>query len=389
MNKLLHIRRWLAVVFAASLCMIAGAQQLDPVNCEVSLLTADAGYELYATFGHSAIRVRDTLSGYDAVFNYGMFDFNAPNFYGNFAQGRMIYCLGVQKYERFIGAYAYEDREIREQLLLLNAEQKDFIIRFLLNNAKPENRNYHYHFFLDNCATRIRDLIDKTFGEVTWLPAVASPSYRELVYDCTLNQPWGRFGIDIALGLPTDKKTDAWEQMFLPDYLSDAVATATCHGKPIAGEIHAAFKPENPLVVQPSRIIPMMVCCAVLALALLFCFVQRGARVFDFFFFLVIGLIGVLVVFLWFFTDHTNTHGNLNIIWALPTHLVMAFYLLIRRKTAFFRWYFLVTAVIASLLLVSWAFLPQHLNQALMPVVVAIVLRACYNSRIFQRRSQP
>ncbi|MDR2848424.1 MAG: DUF4105 domain-containing protein [Bacteroidales bacterium] len=383
-SKPFFIKRWLTVV-AAGWCMLLGAQQSDTERFVVSLLTADAGDELYATFGHSAIRVRDTTSEYDAVFNYGMFNFDAPNFYGNFAHGRMNYCLGVQPFEHFVSIYAYENREIREQILLLDAQQKDFIIRFLLHNAQPENKYYRYHFFLDNCATRIRDLVQQTFPDIVWSPSAKSPSYRDLVYDCTRNQPWGRFAIDIALGLPTDQKTDAWEQMFLPDYLSDAFAKATCDGKPITGAIHPVFKPDNPLVVHPSSITPMMVCYALLALALLFCFLPKGARVFDFMLFLIAGLTGILIVFLWFFTDHTNTHGNLNIIWALPTHVVMAFFLLSRKRKVFVKYYFLLTAAVALLLLISWAFLPQHLNQALIPVTIALALRAFINSRIFRQ----
>jgi hypothetical protein len=383
-RKPFYIKHWLVAV-ATGWCMLLDAQQFDTDHFVVSLLTADPGDELYATFGHSAIRVRDTTSDYDAVFNYGLFNFDAPNFYSNFARGRMNYCLGVQHFERFVDTYACEDREIREQTLLLDANQKDFIIRFLLNNAKPENKYYRYHFFLDNCATRIRDLLQQTFPEVVWSPEAGNPSYRNLVYDCTRNQPWGRFGIDIALGLPTDQKTNAWEQMFLPDYLSAALVTATCNGKPIAGEIHPVFTPEHPLVVQPSRITPMMVCCALLALALFFCFQPKGAKIFDFTLFLTAGLVGVLVVFLWFFTDHTNTHGNLNIFWALPTHLVLAFFLLLQRQKVFIRYYFLVTAVIAVLALISWAFLPQHFNTALIPVVIALALRAFINSRTFRQ----
>ncbi|MDR1666816.1 MAG: DUF4105 domain-containing protein [Bacteroidales bacterium] len=370
-------------------CMTVSAQLSGRDNLTVSLLTVDPGEELYASFEHSALRVKDSLEGHDWVFNYGMFDFNAPGFYANFARGRMDYILGVQRYEHFLNIYAVEGRAIYEQVLLLDSLQKKFITDFLYNNARPENRHYRYHFFLDNCATRIRDLVEQTFDNIEWPPSAQSPTYRELVYDCTRNHPWGRFAIDIALGLPTDQKTGTWEQMFLPGYLAKAFAQATSNGQPIAGEMHPALIPADPLVVRPSAVTPMMVGCLLLALALLFCFVQKGARIFDFTLFFVTGWTGVLVCFLWFFTDHTNTHGNLNLIWALPTHTVMAFFLLSKKHNGFVRKYFLATAVISVLLLASRTFLPQHMNTALIPVHIALALRAFLTSRTLSVDQQP
>jgi hypothetical protein len=376
-------RLFFAVFFTA--CMLwhpeGQARQHSFEHTEVSLLTAVPGEELYAAFGHSAIRLKDTVSGYDAVFNYGMFDFNAPNFYGNFARGKMDYCLGVQSFEGFIAAYREENRAIREQVFVLDSLQKDFIIRFLFRNAQPENRYYRYHFFLDNCATRIRDLVNETYRGLVLPEATGNPTYRELIYLYLTEQPWGRFVIDIALGMPTDRKTDMSEQMFLPDYLSDALALARYNGQPVVRETRDVLTPEYPLVVRPGAITPMMVCCLILALAVLFFFVRKAAKVFDTVFFFVAGLVGVLVIFLWFFTDHTNTQQNLNIFWALPFHAVMAFFLLPAKRKKFVRKYFLATAVIAVLLLSCWAFLPQKMNEALIPVVIAIALRAYQNSK--------
>lgn len=351
----------------------------------VSLLTADPGDELYATFGHSALRVHDSLAGYDWVFNYGMFDFNASGFYANFAKGRMNYYLGVQRYEYFVNNYAAEGRAVYEQVLLLDSLQKAFITGFVYNNAQPENRYYRYHFFLDNCATRIRDLVEQTFGNVEWPVFPQNPTYRELVYECTRCQPWGRYGIDIALGMPTDQKTDTREQMFLPGYLAKAIAQATSNGKPIAGEMRPVVNPAHPLVVKPSAVTPMMVGCFLLALALAFSYIKKGAGIFDFALFFVTGCTGVLVCFLWFFTDHTNTHDNLNIIWAPPTHAVMAFFLLSGKQNRLAGKYFLATAIVAVLLPACWIFLPQQLNTALIPVHLALALRAFLNSRTLSK----
>jgi hypothetical protein len=357
-------------------CQFTAAQHFNPSDIRISLLTAAPGDELYARFGHSAIRVRISSIDYDAVYNYGSFNYDQPNFYTNFARGRMLYFLGKTSYDRFITTYMYENRRIREQVFELDSAQTMFVFHFLENNYKPENREYRYHFFYDNCVTRIRDLMLQTFPGMTLPDSQESPSFRELIHRYTKEHPWGQFGIDIALGLPTDRKTGMYEQMYLPDYAFNAFATVLYHGRPIVKQTRDIFIPDQPAFEPPGPITPTVVCCTVLALTLLFFYVRKGSNVFDFALFFIVGIVGLLVTFLWFFTDHTNTANNLNIIWALPTHIVMVFFLLPKRRSNFTRKYFLVTAIIAMLLVVTWVFLPQRLNPALIPLVLAIALRA-------------
>ena len=363
-------------------CQFLTAQHLKPSDIRISLLTAASGEELYLRFGHSAIRIKIDSVGYDAVYNYGTFDFNQPNYYTNFARGRMLYCLSKTSYDRFMSEYIYDNRYMREQVFDLDSAQTMFVFHFLENNYLPENRNYWYHFLYDNCATRIRDLILQTFDGIVLPESQESPTFRDLIHHCTRGHPWGRFGIDIALGLPTDQKTDMFEQMFLPDYVFDAFAKVLYNGHPIVKETTDLFIPTQPAFPPPGPITPTVVCCLILALTALFLYVRKGEKFFDFTLFFVVGLVGLLVTFLWFFTDHTNTLYNLNIIWALPTHIVMTFFLLSGRRSNFTRKYFLTTAIIAMLLVVLWVFLPQRLNPSLIPLVLAIALRAFRNSKI-------
>jgi len=373
-------QKWSIVIgclFVCSLlCCSVGAQHLNVSDIRISLLTAAPGEELYLRFGHNALRVRIDSHEYDAVYNYGTFDFNQPNFYINFARGRMLYFLGKTSYEHFIAEYMYENRRMREQVFELDSVQTWFVFQFLENNVLPENRYYRYHFLYDNCATRIRDLMLQTFPGITLPEAQEAPTFRELIHRYTEEHPWGKFGIDIALGLPTEQKTGMYEQMFLPDYVFDAFANVLYNGQPIVKQTRDIFIPDRPAIQPPGPITPMVVCCFILTLAVLFLYVQRGSQVFDFVLFFTVGLVGLLVTFLWFFTDHTNTVNNLNIIWALPTHFAMAFFLIPGRRSNFTRIYFLVTAIIAMLLVVSWVFLPQRLNPALIPLVLAVAMRA-------------
>jgi len=375
--------RKIAVGFLFLLCHFVGAQQLNYSDIRISLLTADPGEDIYAVFGHSAIRVKIESFDYDIVYNYGTFTYNEPFFYAKFARGYMRYFLGVTTYDRFMSSYMYENRGMREQVFELDSAQTMAMVQFLENNYQPENRYYMYHFFLDNCATRIRDLVMEIFKITSFPETHETPTYRNLIHRYLRLHPWGRFGIDIALGLPTDQKTGVFEQMFLPDYLHDVFAKPLPNGRSIVKETTVVFSPDPtrpPAQQPPGLITPMLVCCFILALALFFSFYakvsHKAVQIFDFTLFFVVGLVGFLVIFLWFFTEHTFTQNNLNIIWALPTHVVIAFYLLLKRHNDFTRKYLLATAVIALLLLVCWFFLPQPLSTALIPLVLAVAVRA-------------
>jgi hypothetical protein len=135
-------------------------------HTKVSLLTSSPGEDLYAQFGHSAIRITDTLSGQDLVFNYGLFDFNTPGFYLKFIRGKLPYQLGIQRFEPFLNTYIEENRQCRELEINLSEKERLALIHFLSVNYLPENREYPYDFFFDNCATRIRDILENKFQDL-------------------------------------------------------------------------------------------------------------------------------------------------------------------------------------------------------------------------------
>ena len=146
--------------FIYSTIFFASAQ-----DYQISLLTCDPGDQLYSAFGHSAIRVLERTTGEDLVFNYGTFDFNTPYFYVKFTQRTLDYMLSVSTYERFLAEYNYYQRDVREQVLDLSPEQIERLVEFLQINYRPQNRFYRYDFFYDNCATRIRDVMDRVLGK--------------------------------------------------------------------------------------------------------------------------------------------------------------------------------------------------------------------------------
>ncbi len=126
-------------------------------NSRISVLTIGPGSSLNDSFGHSAYRVKDSLI--DIVFNYGVYDFDTPNFYTKFAQGKLNYKIDANYYEDFKASYIRQNRTIKEQVLNLAVDEKQQVFNFLSKNYEPANQFYLYDFFYDNCATKIKDVL--------------------------------------------------------------------------------------------------------------------------------------------------------------------------------------------------------------------------------------
>jgi hypothetical protein len=359
----------------------------DSCSLRISLLTCSPGEELYSTFGHTAIRVTDQSVGLDEVYNYGTFEF-APDFYYKFVKGKLLYALSVEDFREFYFQYQAESRSIIEQELSMNCQQKQQLYAALRTNALPQNRFYRYDFLFDNCTTRARDIIERNSGGLVQYPILFSksqPTFRDLIY-VYLNrahQDWSKFGIDLLLGAKLDRKATNRETMFLPDNLLKAFDGARVSGTPMVKEKKAILT--MPDVASESYLITPFVLFALLLVIIgALSFTKKGwaksiVSVFDFLLFFILGLVGVLLLFMWFGTDHALCANNYNLVWALPTHLVAAFF--VHKKRRWVQTYFRFTCGLTVLLLLLWAFLPQHLNTALLPLVFLIALRSGMQSR--------
>ena len=354
-------------------------------QAEISVITFGPGQEqLYTAFGHSALRVNDPGIGIDDAYNYGVFDFNQPNFYLNFARGYLYYRLGVVAYKRFEYPYIYFNRYVHEQKLNLTRQQKQRLFDFLLWNSKPENVTYRYDYFYDNCATKMPDIMKKVFGDtVNFDGSYVKTNYsiRELTDIYLKYQPWGDLGIDIGLGLPMDKKASPYEYMFLPDYVESGFAHATI----VNGDKRVPLVKER-ISIYDSReeAIKKTVMTPLLVFGLFFALItfvsyrdfklKRASNFVDVILFSVLGLLGVLLLLLWLATDHNAAAKNMNLLWALPSHLVVVVFIM--KKRLWIQQYFLATALTAVFLLLAWPVLPQKLHYALIPLVMAIGLRS-------------
>jgi hypothetical protein len=354
-------------------------------KAEISVITCGPGQkELYSAFGHSAFRVHDPAFGFDAAYNYGVFDFNQPNFYLNFARGFLYYKLGVTEFDNFQYPYVYYNRYIHEQVLDLSQAQKQAIFEALQKNARPENANYRYDYFYNNCATKIRDVVaDVLKDSVEFDGSYVKTTYtiRELTDLYLTQQPWGDLGIDIGLGLPMDKIASPYEYMFLPDY----VESGFDHAYIIRNEkrfpiVKAKIILNETRDAEAESSIPhplfFFVPFALFAIALSVFDIKRKklSSWFDVILFGATGLVGLLLCFLWFFTDHKAAANNLNILWAFPLNIIAVIAFV--RNPDWLQRYFAFIAILSASLLLLWSFLPQQLHLFLIPITLAIAARS-------------
>lgn len=351
-------------------------------NPQVSLLTCDPGTEMYSIFGHSAFRVTDTLYNIDRVYNYGIFDFNTPNFYVKFARGKLNYMLGVEPIARFMYQYEAENRSVYEQVLNLTDQEAIGIVRFLDNNYRPENRFYLYDFFYNNCATKLRDILETELeGKLMYPDPLPEPiPFREMLDMYTEKpQPWGDFGIDLILGLPTDKPADFRNQMFLPDFLSGNLALASINRAsgtvPLMEPKKQLFR-ALPMEESGSPINPPLILTGLISLVLiLLTFLIKKERVqnaIDFILFLILALLGIFWIAMWIFTDHGATHFNLNLLWTNPLFLLLVFRGIGKKESKVWPG---VLFLAVFMLLFYW-FSPQSYHMAVYPALVLIGVRA-------------
>ena len=205
----------------------------DGDHLRVWLLTAGPGDEVWERYGHNALRVLDTRAGRDVSYNWGIFDFQQVDFLSRFPQGRMLYRMAPFETDAMVDIYARANREVVQQELDLTAEQKLELVALAEINALPENREYIYQYFSDNCSTRIRDLLDRVLDgtlSAAFTGVHSHTSYRDHSRRLTQMDPLIFTGQDVLLGAPTDPEISVWEEMFLPLTLRDEIRGLTVRG---------------------------------------------------------------------------------------------------------------------------------------------------------------
>lgn len=376
------MRKWFLIFFfVSSLSGIAQKATLTPQS-EISIITCGPGNEMYSTFGHSAIRVKDATQGIDVVYNYGTFDFTTPNFTLKFARGKLDYTLARQNFRYFLLSYEEENRWVKEQVLDLNLGQRQKLFDFLENNYLPENRDYKYDFFFNNCATKIWDVLKEVFrDELVFDESYLTEffTHRQLIRQNVATNTWLGFGIDLALGSVIDDMATPKEHMFLPIYTMAQLKRADLGAKPVASKPKILFKPRPTHASGGFLISPAFWLAIFFLLVLIWTFLDlknnTRRRWLDFALFFFPGLIGLLIIFLWFFTDHTETAANFNIVWAFPLHLVIAFIVAKKKGPNWVAKYALFSASLILVCMMLWLFNIQVFSPIIMLVWLALTTR--------------
>ncbi|WP_418514146.1 DUF4105 domain-containing protein [Corallibacter sp.] len=359
-------------------------------DAEASVLTFGPGNSLNDAFGHNAFRIKDKAKGIDIVYGYGQYDFDAPNFYLKFARGKLNYLISRHFYSDIFNYYSRENRTINEQVLNLSTEQKQKLFHYLEDNYKPENRKYLYDFFYDNCATKIRDVLSTvTNNAITFKkPENFEPkTFRTLIYEHVDKNSWGSFGIDVALGSVVDRQASAIEFMFLPKYIHAFFEVSKINGN------EDLVKSSNVLYKRNTDnssgfIFSPLVILGLLAIVILFITYkdfkgQKRTKWLDITLFSLTGIIGILLLLLWFGTDHTATWQNYNLLWACPLNIIVIGQLLKVKIKNWVKSYLKFLVIMLCLMTMHWLIGVQVFAIALIPLLIALALRYIYLVKYF------
>ena len=375
------MKKIFTLCFLIGLAKILFAQTDTSCALRITLLTCSPGEELYTSWGHSALRVENRSNHSDLIYNYGTFDFDDPSFYSKFIQGKLLYFVSVDSFENFVYEYRYYQRGITEQVLNLSCEEKQRLSAALQVNAMEANKYYKYDFLSDNCTTRLRDMVFKNLnGAITTgniLPHL-NITFRNLIHQYldSGSEYWSKLGIDILLGEPLDKEITNNEAMFLPDYLMMGFDSTSISEKRLVAQKTNVLTPtlaksERPFLRPFSVFLILFLAIAALSIS------GRAGQflsIFDIGLFLITGLLGIFLVFMWFGTDHPECRNNFNIAWAFPLNSIAAFF--IYRKQSGWQYYFLSLSFLLIAVLIGWKWLPQEMDNALIPVVGLLIFRS-------------
>lgn len=375
------MKKWLCFLFLLICFDCLKAQTTPDYHVRVSILTCAPGEELYELFGHTALRITDSVNGTDVLYNWGTFDFDTPNFYLEFLRGKLLYFVTTDNLDDFLYIYAAENRNVYEQVLNLDCSEKQQIMNAVAYNMQSNNRFYKYDFFFDNCTTRIRDIVTLNNKSVVFQKNIVAPgtTFRNLIHSYldAGNQPWSKLGMDILLGVRTDREVTNIQAMFLPEYFMKGLDVATDEKKPLVKKT-VTLLPSQKKSQYENMYNPLLITGIVCVLLFLISlskadFAKKFTAISDALLLYITGILGLIILFMWFATDHIACSDNFNILWALPTNFFIAFFLW--KRSNWLSGYFLIAAVIAGLLLISFFWLPQELNISIVPVVLLLFNR--------------
>ena len=369
-----------------------GSDREESDSIQLSLLTCAPGKEIYSLFGHTAIRYENRAKGIDVVFNYGMFNFNTPNFIWRFALGQTDYELGVNNFQRFAYEYTYFGRSVWQQTMQLTTAEKLKLVNLLEANYQPKNRVYRYNFFYDNCATRPRDIIEKSVDGVMLYATDSTrveKTFRDIIHQYTKESPWGQFGIDLCIGSEADRPISDRQTMFAPFYLMDFFSTAQIKGKStqqnliekteIVVDCQAEATGVDDIKLPSPLQVALFLFMLVAAATIYGLKKRRGLWGIDLALFATAGIAGSILTFLALFSEHPAVSSNYLLLVFHPGQLLfLPFIIQAVRKGRRSR-YHLFNLTVLTFFILLFPLMPQRFNFAVVPLALCLLVRSASN----------
>ncbi|MBP6557456.1 MAG: DUF4105 domain-containing protein [Flavobacterium sp.] len=286
-------------------------------NTQVSIFTCGRGEQLYSTFGHTALRIKDETNQLDIVFNYGAFDFRTENFYLKFVKGDLQYFMNVTSVEDFIAEYQIDEREVIEQTINLSLPQKQKLFDELSAALYTSEKYYTYKFIDQNCTTMVAEKINTLLGQAQIQKVDDKTlSYREVLYPYFENYFWYKLGINIIFGAKTD--ADA-EKLFLPVELMNSLDSHTVNQKPLVTD--------KKTIVKGTEIKPVFSffnsIYVIIAFFLVLLVINKRWLFLTYLF--SAGLLGVFLCLVGLYSQHQEVLWNYNALLFCPLFLALPF----------------------------------------------------------------
>jgi hypothetical protein len=352
------------------------------------LLTCGPGTETYSIYGHSALRILIPGKHSDKVYNWGVFEYETPNFAWKFAKGRLDYMLDTENFNGFLKGYYFEKRYVYSQKINIDSKATSKLLELINENLKPENIKYRYDFFYDDCTTRIRDLLERSIGNKLIYPPPESgklATFRDLVGKYQNPYPWLKFGVDLIMGSTADKRASFRDKMFLPidmkDELSKSVIQRSEKRIPLLQNPEVLLDFDAPLIKERFLTSPPCVFTAIIIIILIMAALIKSRkiiRIIDIIIYSVFSVLSILMIFFNFFTDHAQMKWNLNIVWLNPL-IIVCLVMLILNKTGTL-WFRIVFFISAGFLVLQFI-LPQEFNIAFSLLTIILLIRSSARSR--------
>ncbi len=342
-------------------------QSFSNDNFEITLLTCSSGKETFSAWGHTALRVVDKAAGIDVVYNFGLFDFNTPNFYGKFVKGRLKYKLGIQPTHHFYQDYYEENRQIIEQKLNISEEEKIKIINQLIYLYKPENRYYLYRFAGKNCTTEIRNILLNNVNS-DYQNKQTDKTIRLQLNEFLQGRKWLKFSMSLIMGYKIDKEIDLNQSMFLPDYLCREIRNINVRSESIIEEetiynqVVDPYKTNYPTLANPIFTFLLLL---VIVLFLKSKAIQNIVLT-------ITGLTGLVILLISLITEHPELQYNLNILWINPLYFILAFRLTKRANLKKYIAY--ISQFLILVMIPIWVFKVQYFELTYLPIIFLLSL---------------